>query len=60
MFSFLENKIPSTLSTTILVFVEHSLCKMGFRENQFYKENAENARLWFTKTEIVVDRVDGI
>ncbi len=57
MFTSLENQIPSTPSITILVFVEYSLCKMGFRENQFYKANS---RLWFTKTKIVVDRVDGI
>ncbi len=60
MFRSLENLIPSTLSITILVFVnqiEQSLCKMRFRENQFYKGNA---RPCFTKTKIVMDRVDGI
>jgi hypothetical protein len=57
MLSSLENKIPSTLPATISVFVEHSLCKMRFRENKFYKANG---RLWFTKTKIVVDWVDGI
>ncbi len=31
--------------------------KMRFRENQFYKGNA---RLCFTKTKIVIDRVDVI
>jgi hypothetical protein len=55
MFMFLENQTPSTLSITILV--KHSLCKMRFRENQFYRGTA---RLWFTKTKIGIDRVDGI
>ncbi len=37
--------------------IECFLCKMRFCENQFYKGTAW---LWFTKTKIVMDRIDGI